>query len=112
MVYSFIVLFEQHPTIAQKLLSDESDHCLGEFENACVKAQLSLLKDANAESKIKSNVHCRFFQLPGLPAIRKSVFPGNLDVGKFLQLSGKMKFYIRYWKLFSLPTYYFSTLWY
>ncbi|KAJ8946610.1 hypothetical protein NQ318_007211 [Aromia moschata] len=84
---NFIVLYEHHPDLVVDLLK-EPEKCLEEWDRIAVKTQMVLLKEANDSSQLKNNVHCRMYQLPVSPDFRRTVFPGNDDAGKFIQVSG------------------------
>ncbi|KAJ8937350.1 hypothetical protein NQ314_011895, partial [Rhamnusium bicolor] len=83
----FIVLYEHQPNLVLELLK-KPDECLEQWDKATVKAQMSLLKEVDTKSQLKTNVHCRIFHLPGFTEVRRTVFPGNDDAGKFLQKCG------------------------
>lgn len=74
-----------------KDLLDDPDKSLEEWEKAATAAQLSLLKQVERKFELKLNVHCRIYYLAHLA--RHYIFPGNKDVGKFIQISGKCNLY-------------------
>ncbi|KAG5867677.1 hypothetical protein JTB14_020187 [Gonioctena quinquepunctata] len=83
----FLVLYEHQPDLVVCLLNDP-EVCLEAWKRATLMAQMALLKEAHKKSQLKNNVHCRIYNLPFWPDVRRIIFPGNNDAGKFLQISG------------------------
>lgn len=73
--------------MAVKLLK-EPEECLEAWDRAILRAQMRFLTEGDVTFKVKNNVHCRIYHLPGLPEVCRIFFPDNEDVGKFVQLSG------------------------
>lgn len=82
-------MYEHQPNLGLDLLNEDPDNCLLEWDSATLRAQMSLLKEVDANCELKPNVHCRIYQLPAWSYINRTVFPDKRDVGKFLQVTGR-----------------------
>lgn len=85
--FSFLELFESDTNLGNALLI-EPESSLKNWNNAALNVQSILLNETDKKLALKSKITCRIYSLPPWPHISRTVFPGNNDVGNFLQITG------------------------
>lgn len=81
-------MYESHQNLGLELIENPEEN-LAKWDNAAIKAQMAILKEVDIKCHLKCNIHCRIYQLATCLQSNGASFPGNKDVGKFIQLSGK-----------------------
>ncbi|KAL1497582.1 hypothetical protein ABEB36_008517 [Hypothenemus hampei] len=83
---NFLDLFESDVSLGNSILTDPETSFIT-WNKAIHTVQINFLEDSKKYT-IKSNIHCRIYNLPSWPHICRTIFPGNEDVNKFLQITG------------------------
>ncbi|KAF7274539.1 hypothetical protein GWI33_012809 [Rhynchophorus ferrugineus] len=84
---NFLELFESDTNLGNALLI-EPEGSLKNWNNAALNVQNNLLNEIDRKLVLKSKITCRIYSLPPWPHISRTIFPGNNDVDKFLQITG------------------------
>lgn len=87
-------MYENQPNLGLELLNKDPEKCLSAWNSAILQAQMTIIKEEDTNWELKTNVHCRIYQLPAWSYVNRTIFPGNKDIGKFLQVSGIFLFNI------------------
>lgn len=91
-LYSFLDLFDSDTDLGNALLTNPEES-LRDWNKSVIDVQVHIQKTLN-HGCIKSKTNCRIYNLPPWPHVCRTLFPGNEDANKFLQVSGKFNFYI------------------